>query len=113
MAREVNLCNREQAILVWDLPTRLFHWLLVAAVSFAAVTGLFAPKWWVGRHIWAGYAVGALLIFRAVWAIYGSHHSRLRSFLYSPIHRARRSCICAPCCDDGPRIILATIPPAR
>src|SRR6266404_3955686 len=84
MAREVNLCNREQAILVWDLPTRLFHWLLVAAVSFAAVTGLFAPKWWVGRHIWAGYAVGALLIFRAVWAIYGSHHSRLRSFLYSP-----------------------------
>ena len=72
------------SILVWDLPTRLFHWLSVAAVSFALATGLFEPKWWVGRHIWAGYVVGALLIFRAVWAVHGSHHSRLQSFLYSP-----------------------------
>ncbi len=73
-----------RSILVWDLPVRLFHWSLVATVSFALASGLFAPKWWVGRHIWAGYIVGALLIFRAVWAFQGSQYSRLRSFSYSP-----------------------------
>ena len=73
-----------RAILVWDLPTRLFHWLLFAAVSFALATGLFAPKWWLGRHMLAGYVVGGLLMFRAVWAFYGSEHSRVRSFLYTP-----------------------------
>ncbi len=84
MATETDQPDRSPSILVWDLPTRLFHWLLVGFVSFALATGLFAPKWWVGRHIWAGYIVGALLIFRLVWAIYGSQYSRLRSFLYSP-----------------------------
>lgn len=79
--------NREKSgspILVWDLPTRLFHWLLVASVIVALLTGLFAPKWWVGRHIWAGYGIAILLFFRAVWAVYGSPYSRLGSFLYSP-----------------------------
>ena len=84
MATKTNRRGRERSILVWDLPTRLFHWLLVAAVTFALATGLFAPKWWVGRHIWAGYIVGALLIFRTVWAFHGSQYSRLGSFLYSP-----------------------------
>ena len=84
MATETNRHDRAQSILVWDLPTRLFHWLLVASVSFALATGLFAPKWWVGRHIWAGYIVGALLIFRTIWAFHGSEFSRLRSFLYPP-----------------------------
>jgi cytochrome b len=84
MTRQIARQESGRAILIWDLPTRLFHWLLVAIVTFALLTGLFAPKWWVGRHIWAGYAIGALLLFRVIWAIYGSHYSRLRSFLYSP-----------------------------
>jgi cytochrome b len=69
---------------VWDLPTRLFHWCLVGLVSFALVTGLFAPKWWVGPHMYAGYGIAGLLIFRAVWAFYGSEYSRLASFAYAP-----------------------------
>ena len=84
MAKQIAQHQSGRSILVWDLPTRLFHWLLVAAVTFALLTGLFAPKWWVGRHIWAGYAIGALLIFRAVWTVYGSHYSQLRNFRYSP-----------------------------
>jgi cytochrome b len=84
MARQSNPYKDGRPILVWDLPTRLFHWLLVASVTFALLTGFLAPKWWVGRHIWAGYAIGALLIFRAIWAAHGSHYSRLGSFLYSP-----------------------------
>ena len=69
---------------VWDLPTRLFHWLLVAAVVFELATGLFAPKWWFGRHIWCGYALALLLVFRIVWAFHGANFSRLSDFLYSP-----------------------------
>ncbi len=84
MPPKINRCVRARSILVWDLPTRLFHWLLVVAVGFALASGLFAPKWWVARHIWAGYTVGALLIFRAVWAFQGSEYSRLQNFLYSP-----------------------------
>jgi len=71
-------------LLVWDLPTRLFHWLLVAAVLFALATGLFAPKWWDGPHMIAGYVVAGLLLFRAIWAFLGSGYSRIASFTYSP-----------------------------
>jgi len=71
-------------VLVWDLPTRLFHWLLVVSVGFALVTGLLGSKAWVGPHMIAGYAVTGLLLFRAVWAFHGSHYSRLATFLYPP-----------------------------
>lgn len=81
----LNAPEREtRRIRAWDLPTRLFHWLLVSAVTFALITGLLAPKTWVGRHMLAGYVIAGLLIFRAVWAFYGSELSRLASFAYSP-----------------------------
>jgi cytochrome b len=84
MDSDTNHRTATRSVLVWDLPTRLFHWLLFAAVSFALATGLFAPKWWLGRHMFAGYVVGGLLVFRTVWALCGSEHSRVRSFLYGP-----------------------------
>ena|SRR5262252_1192918 len=70
--------------LVWDLPTRLFHWMLVAAVLFTLVTGLFAPKPWDGPHMIAGYVVAGLLLFRAVWAFFGAPYSRVASFAFPP-----------------------------
>ncbi|HYV89997.1 MAG TPA: cytochrome b/b6 domain-containing protein [Candidatus Polarisedimenticolia bacterium] len=73
-----------EMVRVWDLPTRLFHWLLVAVVVFELTTGLLAPKWWFGRHIWCGYALAVLLAFRIVWAFHGAKFSRLSAFLYSP-----------------------------
>ena len=71
-------------VLVWDLPTRLFHWILVAAVFFALATGLFAPKSWDGPHMIAGYVVAGLLLFRSVWAFFGAPHSRLAGFVFPP-----------------------------
>jgi cytochrome b len=53
-------------IRVWDLPTRLFHWLLVALVAVDLFTGFVAPEWWMGVHRWAGYAIVALLVVRLV-----------------------------------------------
>lgn len=68
---------------VWDLPTRLFHWLLSAAVMGLVVTGLSggnALEW----HMRLGVAVGALLVFRLLWGLLGGRWSRFVSFLYSP-----------------------------
>lgn len=69
---------------VWDLPTRLFHWLLVALVAIALVTGFVAPEWWMGLHSAAGYGVVVLIIFRLVWGFLGTEHSRFSSFLRAP-----------------------------
>jgi len=69
---------------VWDLPTRLFHWLLVAAVLAALATEFVAPTSWLNWHIAAGYGIAILLLFRFVWAAFGSEYSRVASFLYRP-----------------------------
>jgi cytochrome b len=69
---------------VWDLPTRLFHWLLVCLVVVGVVTGFVTPEWWMGVHIWAGYGLVALMAFRLVWGICGPEYSRVVSFLYPP-----------------------------
>lgn len=68
---------------VWDLPTRLFHWLLALAVLGAIVSakvGGLAMLW----HERCGYAVAALLMFRLVWGLFGGRWSRFGSFLYGP-----------------------------
>jgi len=69
---------------VWDLPTRLFHWILVLLVAVGVFTGFVTPEWWMGVHVWAGYGLVALMAFRLVWGICGSEYSRVVSFIYPP-----------------------------
>jgi cytochrome b len=72
-----------QAVRVWDLPTRLFHWSLVLCFvgSFVSVKiGGNAMAW----HLGFGYAVLALLAFRLLWGFVGGYWSRFASFVYSP-----------------------------
>ncbi|WP_232346454.1 cytochrome b/b6 domain-containing protein [Cupriavidus sp. USMAA2-4] len=68
-------------VLVWDLPTRLFHWLAVLLVA-----GAYASWWlnWMGWHVRIGEALLALLLFRLLWGCFGSETARFRSFLASP-----------------------------
>jgi cytochrome b len=66
---------------VWDLPTRLFHWLLVSAVIGMFVTGYLGALDW---HMRLGCGVLALLLFRLVWGVLGGHWSRFASFYPSP-----------------------------
>jgi cytochrome b len=66
---------------VWDLPTRLFHWLLVICVVALVATGKAEATEW---HARLGYTVLALLLFRLVWGFIGGYWSRFRSFLYPP-----------------------------
>ncbi len=70
-------------IRVWDLPTRLFHWLLVVSIVAVIVTG----KAGGGAIVWHGrialFIVG-LLTFRLVWGFIGSTHARFASFFPTP-----------------------------
>jgi cytochrome b len=66
---------------IWDLPVRLFHWVLVGLIAFA---------WWSAEyhyddlHIWSGIAVLTLLIFRILWGFFGSSTARFANFVRGP-----------------------------
>lgn len=70
-------------IKLWDLPTRLFHWSLVLAVSVAVVTGELGGDW-MDIHGKAGLTIVGLVTFRVVWGFIGSTHARFLSFLPTP-----------------------------
>lgn len=70
---------------VLDLPVRVFHWVLAALTCFS---------WWSGTqggdplmmtyHLWSGYTILTLLLFRIAWGFVGSTHARFSDFLYGP-----------------------------
>jgi cytochrome b len=68
---------------VWDLPLRLFHWLLAAAVAVAFVSAEIGGNAmvWHGR---AGLAVVGLIAFRVVWGFLGSTYARFANFVHGP-----------------------------
>jgi cytochrome b len=74
--------NMKKIIRVWDLPIRLFHWLLVLCIigSFISVNiGGNAIQW----HAYFGYSILCLLIFRIIWGFIGSTRARFVSFFPS------------------------------
>lgn len=75
--------NSKKRILVWDLPTRLFHWLLVVAVVGLVVSGKVGGNLidWHGK---IGLAVLGLVVFRLVWGIVGSTYARFCQFFPTP-----------------------------
>ena len=81
---------------VWDLPTRLFHWLLTLTVVGSVASGLIGGNAMVW-HTRFGLLVLALLAFRLVWGFVGGHWSRFAVFLYGP-----RSVIAYLRGDTGP-----------
>lgn len=72
-----------RALKIWDLPTRLCHWSLVALV---------AMSWWSGEqggeafdyHQWSGYGILSLLLFRLAWGVVGGEYSRFAQFVHGP-----------------------------
>ncbi|MET0660588.1 MAG: cytochrome b/b6 domain-containing protein [Steroidobacteraceae bacterium] len=71
---------------VWDIPTRLFHWLTVV---------LLALSWWTAEnhnlefHRYSGYALLGLLCFRLYWGFFGSTTARFAHFLRGPSRTLR------------------------
>lgn len=71
---------RANTLRVWDLPTRVFHWLLAAAVLTSLTTGLIGDEWmvWHGR---SGLLITGLLAFRLIWGLFGSTYARFSTLL--------------------------------
>lgn len=70
----------KKIIRVWDLPIRLFHWLLVLCIAGSLISvnlGGNAIEW----HAYFGYSILTLLVFRLIWGFIGSRHARFSSFL--------------------------------
>ncbi|MDG2046367.1 MAG: cytochrome b/b6 domain-containing protein [Halioglobus sp.] len=66
---------------LWDIPTRVFHWLIVCCLPIA---------WWSAEeerfdvHQWTGYTVLVLVSSRILWGFIGSRHSRFTDFVVGP-----------------------------
>jgi cytochrome b len=79
-----NGTQKRDAVTVWDLPTRLFHWVLVALIVLQYASGelgLFSMDW----HFCLGYATLALIVFRVLWGFFGSTTSRFPHFVRGPL----------------------------
>ncbi len=73
---------RTTRILVWDVPVRAFHWLLVAA--FAGVFLTAESERLRVIHLQLGYAMAGLVGLRIVWGFVGSPYARFASFVAGP-----------------------------
>lgn len=69
-------------ILVWDIPTRFFHWLL--ATSFVVAWLSSESDQWLSVHSFFGYLMLGLIVFRLIWGVAGGHYARFASFWYGP-----------------------------
>ena len=72
-----------KSIRLWDLPTRLFHWLLVLVVTGSLVTVNIGGTWMLW-HERFGLTIIGLLSFRLVWGVIGSTYARFHQFVRGP-----------------------------
>jgi cytochrome b len=66
---------------LWDIPTRLWHWLLVGGVALSWAS---AELQFYTVHEWSGYAVIVVVLSRIIWGFVGSRHARFTDFLVGP-----------------------------
>lgn len=68
---------------IWDIPTRLFHWTLVALFTFMIISGKSDDmmEW----HFYAGYLLSGLIAFRFIWGFLGTRYARFSSFVLNPL----------------------------
>ena len=71
---------------VWDLPVRLFHWAIVVLIFAAWLTQELNR---MDLHMWVGYSILTLLLFRIVWGFIGSDTARFTRFLTNPVAALR------------------------
>ena len=75
--------NSDNKILVWDLPTRTFHWAMVLSLVGALLTQE-SEKWRL-LHVNFGYTMVGLVFFRIVWGLVGTRYARFSNFIKGPL----------------------------
>ncbi len=78
-------------VLIWDLPTRLFHWLFAFGFGIAAMLalGLGEDSRLFPYHAIIGLTLAAMVVMRILWGVIGSRYARFGSFLFKPSDVAR------------------------
>ena len=72
--------DNTQYIKVWDIAIRVFHWTLVGWYALAFISSENIPK----LHVFLGYSVLFLVLFRMVYGFVGTRYARFSDFLYQP-----------------------------
>lgn len=73
--------NHHQSVPVWDLATRIFHWVLVVLVLTNIIVGGEDAGLAFQQHLVFGYLIAGLLVFRIIWGFAGSPHSLFSDFI--------------------------------
>ena len=71
----------------WDLPTRVFHWLLALLILFSWASWRYSERLndpTLAYHRWIGHAVLVLVLWRLLWGLFGSSTSRFAAWLWWP-----------------------------
>jgi len=74
--------TQSRKILVWDVPVRLFHWLIVLCFTGAYLTA--ESEQWRLLHVTLGYTMAGLVLFRIVWGLIGTRYARFAEFVRGP-----------------------------
>jgi cytochrome b len=77
--KELTMFDRTR---VWDLPVRVFHWLLAGCFAVAYLVA--ESERLRALHVNLGYMATGLILFRIIWGFVGSRFARFSSFLFSP-----------------------------
>lgn len=71
-----------QRILVWDVPTRVFHWSM--ALSFLGAYLTSESERYRNIHVALGYVLAGLIVFRVIWGFTGTRYAQFKSFWFTP-----------------------------
>jgi cytochrome b len=77
--------NERPWVIVWDPLVRFGHWALVIAFLVAYLSAEEESDGPDQLHVFSGYAVGCIVLFRVAWGIVGTKHARFSDFAYSPM----------------------------
>jgi cytochrome b len=69
-------------VLIWDLPVRLIHWLLVICFFGAYITAEIDELKII--HFTLGYTLAALIVIRIAWGFIGTTHAKFSNFIRHP-----------------------------
>lgn len=72
-----------EPVRIWDVPVRIVHWLLVVLICFSWWSGTEGGNW-MTYHMWSGYSILTLILFRIAWGFIGSSTARFSSFVRGP-----------------------------